>query len=464
MFGSKPKQPKQPDPNEVSQAQTLSNQQTAGYNAALNRQNTYTPYGSQTFTQNGTDPATGAPRWDERITLAPDVQASFDAQMSQNRQLNEQAGGMMDRIRSSYSSPMDTSGVPSLRDAPNMGQYQTGYNTNGLPALQSGPSRGIDTSNLPRLYGAQDLDAARLQTQDALYNRSAGYLDPQWKQRENAFRSRMAGQGVVEGSEAWRSAMDDENRARAFEYGQARNDAIAGGGSEMQRLAGIASGNRSQMFGEQATLSDESFRNAQLNNDARAQGVGEAASMADFYNAGTGANNADALRAAGFGNQARAQGMDEAYRSRAQPLNEFNALRGSAPIEVPQFNPPPATSIAPTNTADNTWRGYQGQMDMYNAGMSGNNNMMGGIANLAGQLGSAWIMRSDKRLKKNIKKAGKLPDGTNIYDYTMKDTGERQRGVMAQEVERRDPGAVLTGADGYKRVDYGRVLARAMAA
>jgi hypothetical protein len=421
-LGGSKKPPKAPDPAVVSQAQTQSNQDTASYNASLNRQNTYTPFGSQTFTQNGTDSATGAPRWDENITLDPRLQGSLDSQLNQNQQLNQTGDAIMDRIRSNYSTGMDTSGVPALRDAPTMGAYQS----------------QIDTNNLPALYGSDDLLGARQQTQDALYNRQAGYLDPQWQQRENKFRSRMANQGVVEGSEAWRTALDDENRARTFEYGQARDQAITGGGEEMSRLAGIASGNRAQTFGERA-------------------------SMADFYNGATGAGNADALRGAAFGNQARTQGMNEAQTLRNQPINELAAIRNAAPVEIPQFNPPPSVSVAPTSTADNVWRGYQGQLDIYNAGQSGSNAMMGGLANMGGQLGSAWIARSDKRLKKDVTKRGKLPDGTNLYDYTMKDTGQRQTGVMAQEVEKKDPKAVMTGKDGYKRVNYARVMARAMA-
>ncbi len=54
------KRPKTPDPKVVSDLQTQSNQQTAAYNAALNRVNTYTPQGSSVFSQTGTD-ASGAP-------------------------------------------------------------------------------------------------------------------------------------------------------------------------------------------------------------------------------------------------------------------------------------------------------------------------------------------------------------------------------------------------------------------
>ena len=68
-------------------------------------------------------------------------------------------------------------------------------------------------------------------------------------------------------------------------------------------------------------------------------------------------------------------------------------------------------------------------------------------------MGSAAIMFSDRRLKSNIKRVGTHPLGIGIYDYDI--GGERQRGVMADEVEQVLPEAVLTRPDGYKMVNYG---------
>jgi len=62
-------------------------------------------------------------------------------------------------------------------------------------------------------------------------------------------------------------------------------------------------------------------------------------------------------------------------------------------------------------------------------------------------------MFSDRRLKSNIERVGTHPLGIGIYDYDI--GGERQRGVMADEVEQVLPEAVLTRPDGYKMVNYG---------
>lgn len=77
------------------------------------------------------------------------------------------------------------------------------------------------------------------------------------------------------------------------------------------------------------------------------------------------------------------------------------------------------------------------------------------------QIGGA-IAASDRRLKSDIKKVGSLPSGQNVYSWTWNDkasdlglSGESM-GVMADET---DPSMVITGADGYRRVNYGALLA-----
>ncbi len=419
--GGKP--PATPDPNAVSAAQTQSNQQTAAYNAALNRGNVTTPLGSQTFSQR-TDPRTGAPIWDEQITLSPEQQRLYDQQMGQNERLGGISGGMMDNLEGTYGTPIDTSAAPALRDpgqaqtyqqninrsllpalrnAPQMqgygdpsqyqgtmdnsnlpglqgnvnqqsagtadayrttanrsglpalqgsanlqtaqpaGNYQTSVDRSGLPGMQSqvnvnGPElQGqLDNSNLPQLYGADDLQAARTRAEQAIYQKQASYLDPQWQQRDTAFRTRMANQGVTEGSEAWRNAMDDENRSRSFDYDQARTSAITGGGDELARLTSIAQGNRGQIFGENVTGGQfqnnarqqalaEALSRGQFNNQARGQQFDEGSADAALYNTATNAQNTDRLNFANQNNQTALAGAELANSARGQGFNEGTA-------------------------------------------------------------------------------------------------------------------------------------------
>ena len=68
-------------------------------------------------------------------------------------------------------------------------------------------------------------------------------------------------------------------------------------------------------------------------------------------------------------------------------------------------------------------------------------------------------MKSDERLKTNIRKVGEHPDGFGLYLFVYKsefqDCGAgRQFGVMAQEVELIIPEAVSIGENGYRQVNY----------
>ena len=85
---------------------------------------------------------------------------------------------------------------------------------------------------------------------------------------------------------------------------------------------------------------------------------------------------------------------------------------------------------------------------------------MGGMFGLAGQLGGMGIYKySDRRLKTNIKKIGKLDNNLPIYSYRYKSGGPKEIGVMAQDLEKKNPQAVVADALGRKMVDYSQVEA-----
>lgn len=311
--------PPAPDPNVVSAAQTKSNQDTASYNAAMDRGSVFSPLGSQVFNQRGTDPTTGAPIWDQTISLNPDIQRLFDQQNQQNLALGNTAQGMLSQVDAAYNRPISTESLPALQGT-------------------------LDTSGLPQLYGAEDLQGARTQAQDAVYNRQKAYLDPQWQQRETDLTTALANKGVLEGTEAWSKLRDQFGRERNFDYADARNAAITGGGDELSRLVGIAQGNRGQLMGERVT----------------------------------GAN---------LSNQARGQGMQELFALRNQPLNEFNALRSATPVNMPQFSGPADTNLQGTDVAGNIWNAYNSSLDAWKQKQQNSNALLSGLFGL----GSAYL-------------------------------------------------------------------------
>jgi hypothetical protein len=104
-----------------------------------------------------------------------------------------------------------------------------------------------------------------------------------------------------------------------------------------------------------------------------------------------------------------------------------------------------------------TTQTQSGGMPIVGAALGG----LGGIANLAKAGGFAALF-SDERLKEDIRPVGKLDDGQKVYAYRYKGEPETQIGLLAQEVEKRKPDAVIEHPSGYKMVDYRKATARAI--
>lgn len=101
------------------------------------------------------------------------------------------------------------------------------------------------------------------------------------------------------------------------------------------------------------------------------------------------------------------------------------------------------------NGQDNANRG-----DSFASTLGGIGGFAAGVTKLAPIMGF-----SDRRLKENIVTVG-THEGTGLplYEFNYKSApGVRFRGVMADDVEKHDPDAVMYDADGYAAVDYGRL-------
>jgi hypothetical protein len=98
---------------------------------------------------------------------------------------------------------------------------------------------------------------------------------------------------------------------------------------------------------------------------------------------------------------------------------------------------------------------YTAQSNNVNAANAASAGLMGSIFSGAGALGGGFAAsKSDIRLKKNIVKIGihkTLGIGLYTWEFLW---GEKGAGVMAQEVEKVMPEAVITTPDGYKAVYY----------
>jgi hypothetical protein len=87
-----------------------------------------------------------------------------------------------------------------------------------------------------------------------------------------------------------------------------------------------------------------------------------------------------------------------------------------------------------------------------------------GSGGMGADAGLGMTMMSDRRAKEEILQIGRHPLGLGIYRFRYKAPyaelygADRRVGVMADEVAEKYPDAVCRHADGYLRVDYGRLF------
>lgn len=193
-----PSPPPAPDPGAIAAQQAAANVEAARETARLNQFNQVTPFGTLTFTGE-----LGAPDRTATTALSPQGQATFDIQQALAQQLSQLATQRAGQI------PTDP------------------FSFAGLPSAPTGDP------------------AERIRIEEALLGR----LEPQFERQEDRLRTRLANQGITQGSEAFGNALEDLNRART----DARLAAIAQGGVEQQRQFGLQQAARGTALQEALT-------------------------------------------------------------------------------------------------------------------------------------------------------------------------------------------------------------------
>lgn len=158
------------------------------------------------------------------------------------------------------------------------------------------------------------------------------------------------------------------------------------------------------------------------------------------------------LQGGQFGNTAQQQSLQQQLALRNQPLNEITGLMGGSQIQMPQFQGYQGSNIAAAPVMAGAQAAGQAAMDQYGIQSSNVNAANAGLYNLAGA-GLMAAKFSDRRLKSNIEHVGTHPLGIGIYEYDI--FGNRERGVMADEVLSVMPNAVSVHPSGFMQVDYG---------
>jgi hypothetical protein len=163
------------------------------------------------------------------------------------------------------------------------------------------------------------------------------------------------------------------------------------------------------------------------------------------------ANNALASRTFDEQNVLRQGALQEKFAERSQPLNELIAVLSGTQLQQPNFVNTNISPIPTTDVAGLINTNYQQQLAKAQAE---DQNILGGLFGL----GSAGIFKwSDERLKEDIRRVGETDDGLGIYFYRYKGDPTPQMGLMAHEVEKRHPAAVID-IGGYKAVNYDMIF------
>lgn len=263
-----PKAPAAPDPAKTAAAQTDSNINTAVANSWLNNANEVGPLGNVTYTQSGTQMVDGreVPQFTRTTTLSPEQQQLYDQQTALGSQMNDIAGRQLSTLDNTLSSALNFDGIP------------------GAPT------------------------ADRQQYVDALNAR----LEPQLERDRAALETRLANQGVMPGSEAYREAIALNDRAR----NDSRSQAVLAGGDYAQQEYGMGTDARSRAIQEMLTL-----RNQPINEIGALMSRGQV-TMPQFQ--GYQGGNVAGTDIAGITQQNYANQM-AAYQ---QKLAQYNAMMG----------------------------------------------------------------------------------------------------------------------------------------
>ena len=160
------------------------------------------------------------------------------------------------------------------------------------------------------------------------------------------------------------------------------------------------------------------------------------------------------------------QGLaDQNYFNYASQLQPFlgatnSAAGGIAGVKTGLGNQLNNSFMTQGNAAYGTAAGQgnaQAQADL--AGLTQSGNIIGAGLGILG----AGFGFSDERLKDEVEPVGELYDGQTVYRYRFKGSPAHELGLIAQEVQDRDPGAVNDNhlGTGFKAVHYKRATSMA---
>ena len=289
------------------------------------------------------------------------------------------------------------------------------FDFGALPSYEG----GIDRTGFTPLATTSNLNDYAQRSEDAYYNRGISRLQPSMDMAKTQLHTQLINSGLPVGSEAYNNSM--------AQLGLQQND-------QLQGLAQSSIGEGQRMRTGLASEA-QSMRQSQL---------AESSMIREMQN------------------QARQQALTDALLQRRLPMEELATLTGSPSIGSAGLGTAttglnvPGSSVAPPPIMAATQAQGASDANRYASEVQGYGSKMNALGNIA-STGAQLYMMSDKTLKENIVKVGQSPSGFNIYEWNYLWSPERFRGVIAQEVQKIKPKAVLSNIFGHLMVDYSKL-------
>jgi hypothetical protein len=438
-LGPAPSAPAAPDYRAAAQETAAGNLAAARTATAANRVNQVTPYGNLNYAETGVD-SQGNPTYTATTSLSDIGQQLLNnqnnASLGLGSAITAQLGQVQDVMGRGFNP--NTPAIQYGGQGPNLGQVGQAGQAQGMgnaPTLQT----GLDFQGMEGWDKATSLLNQRLQ--------------PQIQQSEERLQAQLANQGIVPGTEAY-------NRAMA-QQGQKTNDLLTqaqlAGQNVQQNMFGQAL--QGGQFANQAMLGQNQAQlgNVALSNQALQQNYANQLSANQQNNAAMQQMFANQQAGANLSNQAQQQAYNQALTQYNMPLNTLSALRTGAQVQNPSFvNSAQQATTSGADILGASQMGYNAQMGDFNQKQAAQQNFNQGLMGLGGALAM-----SDIRTKENIKQIHWLPNGLPVYEYEYKPEWKDEAGhgkfvgVMAQDVIKVQPNAIVHRNDGYMMVNYG---------
>lgn len=362
----------------------------------------------------------------------------------------------------------------AMNQANAQGQFQGPEAVGQLGAGASyAPLAGLAGKGMPQLGQGFDMYNSDVPAYDpnagneisgAIYEQLMGRARPEMERNTSALTAQLRQQGLQPGSEAYDRAMKNLLTSQNDAMTQAGYQATMGGYDEAARRYEQMLAGQGQEYGQnfgtaQARAGDVLNRyNALLGGQGQQFGQ-----LSDILRM----TNEEERARQGLNLQAQNQEYGQASANFDRPYNTAMSMAQlqqglSQNPSLPGFGT--ATGYAPADMAGAAQNQYAAKMNNYNAGQQKKGNTLNTGAGLAGA-----FMMSDENLKDNIKpvdgeRALEIILGLSGYTYNWRDSGKRDMGVIAQEVERAVPELVRRTQAGILTVNYTELMALAIEA